>query len=127
MTLGTKLRNLRAAKNESLEILAIKLEISKTAIGKWEADKTKPSIDNLMKICDYYETDVYKLLENVDNVNFGNAKFKGNQCVIYPNNPTINYSTSPELTESIVANQKIIATLIQSQNDLISKLTPKKQ
>jgi transcriptional regulator with XRE-family HTH domain len=122
MTLGTKLRHLRAAKNESLEIVAIKLEISKTAIGKWESDKTKPSIDNLMKICDYYETDVYQLLESVDNVNFGNAKFKGNQCVIYPNNSTINYSTSPELTESIVANQKTIANLIQSQNELITKL-----
>jgi len=36
MTLGTKLRNLRAAKNKSLEVVALKLNISKTAIGKWE-------------------------------------------------------------------------------------------
>jgi transcriptional regulator with XRE-family HTH domain len=54
MTLGTKLRNLRTTKNESLDSVSIKFEISKTAIGKWEADKAKPSIDNLMKICDYY-------------------------------------------------------------------------
>jgi transcriptional regulator with XRE-family HTH domain len=122
MTLGTKLRHLRAVRKESLEIVALKLEISKTAIGKWEADKAKPSIDNLMKICDYYETNVYQLLESVDNVNFGNAKFKENQCFIYPNNSTINYSKAPELTESIVSNQKTITNLIQMQNELISKL-----
>jgi transcriptional regulator with XRE-family HTH domain len=122
MTLGTKLRNLRTAKKETLDSVAIKLNISKTAISKWEADKTKPSIDNLMKICDYYETDVYSLLENIDNVNFRNAKFKGSQYVIYPNNSTINYSVSPQITESIVANQKIITDLIQSQNNMITKL-----
>lgn len=122
MTLGTKLRNLRTAKSESLESVAIKLHISQTAIGKWEADKTKPSIDNLMKICDYYETDVYKLLENVDNVNFGNAHFKGSQYVIFPNNSTINYSIPLEFTESIITNQKSITDLIQAQNELIAKL-----
>jgi transcriptional regulator with XRE-family HTH domain len=121
MTLGTKLRNLRAAKNESLEIVAIKLEISKTAIGKWEADKAKPTIDNLMKICDYYETDVYKLLESVDNVNFGNAKFKGSSYAGHAQNFTVNH-TSPEMINSVIANQKTIANLIQSQNKLISKL-----
>jgi transcriptional regulator with XRE-family HTH domain len=109
----------------SLDKLAFELALSKVAIGKWESDKAKPSIDNLMKICDYYETDLYKLLENVDNVNFGNAKFKGNQCVIYPHNSTINYSTSPELIEGIVANQKTITDLIQEQNKLIIKLLEK--
>ncbi|MDR7209017.1 helix-turn-helix transcriptional regulator [Flavobacterium piscis] len=126
MTLGTRLSNFRTSRNLSLEKLAYELQISKTAIGKWEADKAKPSIDNLLKICDYYETDVYKLLENVDNVNFGNAQFKGNQYVIYPNNSTINYSTSQELVDTIVINQKTITELIQAQNDLIIKLSNKK-
>jgi transcriptional regulator with XRE-family HTH domain len=121
MTLGTKLRNLRAVKNESLEIVAIKLEISKTAIGKWEADKAKPSIDNLFKICDYYETDLYKLLENVENVNFENAKFKRAPYVAYTQNFTVNH-TSSEIINSVITNQKTITSLIQSQNDLIAKL-----
>jgi transcriptional regulator with XRE-family HTH domain len=86
MTLGTKLRNLRTAKNESLEIVALKLELSKTAIGKWESDKAKPSAENLLKICDYFETDVYELLKTVDNINFGNAKFKGNSYAGYAQN-----------------------------------------
>jgi transcriptional regulator with XRE-family HTH domain len=125
MTLGTKLRNLRTTKNESLDSVAIKLNLSKTAIGKWEADKAKPSIDNLMKICDYYETDVYKLLENVENVNFGNAKFKGNSYAAYAQNFTVNNTASPEILNSVIANQKTITELIQSQNELIAKLLDK--
>ncbi len=126
MTLGTKLRNLRTAKNESLAAIPFKLELSQAAIGKWEADKAKPSAENLLKICDYFETDVYKLLENVDNINFGNAKFKGNQYVIYPNNSTINYAASPEIIEVFINNHKTISELIQKQNDLIVKLLEKK-
>ena len=125
MTLGTKLRNLRTAKNESLEVIALKLELSKTAIGKWEADKAKPSAENLLKICNHFETDVYKLLENVDNINFGNAKFKGNQYVIYPNNSTINYATSPEIIEVFINNHKTISELIEKQNDSIVRLLEK--
>jgi transcriptional regulator with XRE-family HTH domain len=122
MTLGTKLRNLRTAKNESLEILSIKLEISKTAIAKWEADKTKPSINNLMKICNYYEIDVYKLIENVANVAFGDAKFKGSPYVGNAQNFTVHNTTSSEFIDTLVANHKTITELIQSQNDLIVKL-----
>jgi transcriptional regulator with XRE-family HTH domain len=112
MTLGTKLRNLRTAKKETLDVVAIKLNISKTAIGKWESDKAKPSIDNLMKVCDYYEMDIYKLLENVENINFGNAKFKGSSYAADAQNFTVNQSTSPEIINSVIANQKIIADLI---------------
>ena len=70
MTLGTKLFNLRKQEDISLDKLAFELEISKTAIGKWESDKAKPSIENLLRLCDYYQTDIYKLLEDVSNVNF---------------------------------------------------------
>lgn len=125
MTLGTKLRNLRTVKNESLEILALKLDISKTAIGKWESDKSKPSFENLLKICDYYETDVYKLLENVENVNFSNAKFKGHSYAAYAQNLTINNSNSPEIIELFITNNNTITELIKKQNDLITVLLQK--
>ena len=42
MTLGTKLYNLRNSKQITLETLAIKLELSKTAIGKWKLIKQNP-------------------------------------------------------------------------------------
>lgn len=122
MTLGTKLYNLRSSKKITLDALAIKLELSKTAIGKWEADKAKPSAENLLKICDYYETDVYKLLEEVSNINFSGAKFKGNSYAAYAQNFTVNNNTSPEIVDTIVENQKNITLLIQQQNELIIKL-----
>lgn len=125
MTLGTKLRNLRIVKNKSLDSVSIKLNVSKTAIGKWESDRAKPSIDSLMKICDYYEIELYKLLENVENVNFGNTKFKVNSYIAYDQNFTVNNTASPELLNSIVTNQKTITELIQSQNELIAKLLNK--
>lgn len=126
MTLGTKLRNLRTAKKESLDIIAMKLNVSKTAIGKWEADKSKPSIDNLMKICDCYKTDIYVLLENVDNVNFGNTKLNSISSSDYTQNITVNH-TSPEIINNVIINQKKITALIQSQNDLITKLIETKK
>lgn len=122
MTLGTKLYNLRKQKDISLDKLAFELELSKVAIGKWEADKAKPTIENLLHLCDYYETDVYKLLEDVSNVNFANAKFKGSSYVVNPNNSTINYSTSPEIIESFLENQNKITVLLQQQNELFLKL-----
>ncbi len=118
MTLGTKLHNLRTKKEISLERMAIELGITKAAIGKWEADKSKPSIDNLSKLCDYYEVDVYKLLDEVSNVNFANAKFKGSSYVINPTNSTINYSNTPEILD----NQKQITAMIEKQNELIMML-----
>ncbi|MEM0542407.1 helix-turn-helix transcriptional regulator [Flavobacterium sp. j3] len=126
MTLGTKLRNYRNKKGISLEKLAIELNISKAAIGKGESDKSIPNSENLLKIADCFETDVYELLKNVENVNFGNAKFKGNQYVVNPNNSTINYSTPPELIESIVDNQNKITVLMELQNELLVSLLAKK-
>ena len=125
MTLGTKLYNLRKKEDITLEKLAFELEISKTAIGKWEADKAKPSIDNLLKLCDYYQTDLYKLLEEVSNVNFANAKFKGYSYAGYAQNFTVNNNISQELIESVIENQNKITILIQQQSELILKMLEK--
>ena len=122
MTLGTKLYNLRKQKDISLDKLAFELELSKVAIGKWEADKAKPTVENLLNLCDYYETDVYKLLEDVSNVNFSNAKFKGSSYAAYAQNFTVNNTTSPEIIESFLDNQNKITVLLQQQNELFLKL-----
>jgi len=126
MTLGTKLRNYRNKKGISLEKLAHELNISKAAIGKWESDKSIPNSENLLKIADCFETDVYELLKNVENVNFGNAKFKGHSYAGYAENFTVNNTTSPELIESIVDNQKKITVLMELQNELLVSLLAKK-
>jgi len=127
MTLGTKLLNLRNRKGISLEKLALELNISKSAIGKWEADKSKPSLENLLKLCDNYETDFYELLEDVSNVNFSNATFKGPSYAGYAENFTVHITTPPELIESIVENQNKITVLVALQNELLVSLLSKNQ
>ena len=125
MTLGDKLYQLRTKKDISHEKMGFELDISKTAIIKWEQGKSKPSMDNLLKICNYFETDVYSLLEDVNNVNFANAKFKGSSYVINPNNSTINYSNSPELIKCFIDTQKQITNLLDKQNELFAKIINK--
>ncbi len=124
MTLGTKLYNLRNKKGVSLEKMALELQISKAAIGKWEADKSKPSVENLLKLCDAYETDLYELLEDVSNINFSKAKFRGHTYASCTNF-TINNTTPPELIESIIANQNKISVLVELQNELFVSLLAK--
>ena len=124
MTLGTKLHNLRNKKGISLEKLALELNISKTAIVKWEADKSKPSVENLLKLCENFETDFYELLQDVTNVNFTKAKFKGHSYASCTNF-TINNTTPPELIESIVENQNKITVLVALQNELLISLLGK--
>ncbi len=126
MILGDKLYQLRKAKKLSQEQLALELQISKTALINWENNKAKPSIDNLMKICDFYERDIYSLLEDVTNVNFSNAQFKGNNYVVNPNNSTINFNNSPELINEILNNQSKINSLFEQQNNLFSQFLNKK-
>ena len=125
ITLGTKLYRLRTTKGISSDKLAFELDISKTAIIKWEADKAKPNVENLLKLCDFYHTDIYSMLEEVSNVNLSGAKFTGSSYAAYAQNFTVNNATSPELIDNIQQNQKSITQLLQLQNGLIAKLIDK--
>lgn len=125
MILGDKLYRLRKSKKLSQEQLALELQVSKTAIIKWEQNKAKPSVENILKICDFYETDFYSLLEDVSNVNFSNAHFKGSNYVINPNNSTINFNNSPELITQIQENQTKINNLFEHQSTLFESLLKK--
>lgn len=120
MTLGTKLNKLRTGRNLTQVQIAEKLHISQNAYNKWESDKAKPAMENLMKIADFYETDVYDLLDETPIVQNNTDRAVGN---IHNNNTvTINNTISEELIESIIKNQQDIAALVESQNKLIEGL-----
>jgi transcriptional regulator with XRE-family HTH domain len=104
MSLGTKLRELRTNKNLSQMQVAVELDVSQTAYGKWESDQTKPGIDNLLKISEFYETDIYNLLNDKEsNHNFNNTYDNSNV-----NNAveTVNYYVSEKLVEQYEARIK---------------------
>ncbi|HCR77576.1 MAG TPA: hypothetical protein DIW37_14455 [Chryseobacterium sp.] len=117
MSLGTKLRELRTERNLSQTQVAMELDISQTAYCKWESDQTKPGIDNLLKISEFYETDIYNLLENKDgNHNFNNTYDNSNV-----NNAveTINYNISDKLVEQYEARIKELQERNQELKDQI--------
>ena len=121
MTLGTKLNKLRTARNLTQVQIAEKLHISQNAYNKWESDKAKPAMENLMKIADFYETDVYDLLDEKSIVQTNNDKSIG----YIEGAVTINNTFSEELIESIIKNQQDITNLVEAQNKLIEGLLKK--
>lgn len=64
-TLGTKLLQLRHQRRLSVEELAAHLGVSKTAVSKWEADKSIPSLENTIKICNYFQITIDNFVRGV--------------------------------------------------------------
>ncbi|GEN75622.1 helix-turn-helix domain-containing protein [Chryseobacterium hagamense] len=121
MTLGTKLNKLRIGRNLTQVQIAERLQVSQNAYNKWESDKAKPAMENLMKIADFYETDVYELLDEKAIVQNNTDKAIGN----IQGTVTINHSISEELINSIIKNQQDITKLIEAQSRLIESLLKK--
>lgn len=61
MSIGTKIYELRTAKNLSQGELADKLDVSRQSVSKWETDMAVPDIDKLIKICDVFEISLDEL------------------------------------------------------------------
>ena len=65
MTLGEKLKMLRASRGLSQEQLAAELDVSRQAISKWECGDSTPDLDKLRTICTYFGvTTDYLIWEN---------------------------------------------------------------
>lgn len=65
MTLGEKLKTLRASRGLSQEQLAAELNVSRQAVSKWECGDAAPDLDKLRAICAYFGvTTDYLIWEN---------------------------------------------------------------
>ena len=58
--------NYRKKKGLSQEKVSEYLEVSRQAVTKWEANTSRPSSDNLIKLAQLFEVDVDTLLGNGD-------------------------------------------------------------
>lgn len=82
MSLGIKIRNLRHSKNLSQAEIANRLRVSQPAYHLWETDQGKPTTENLLKISDIYNVDLYNLLDTKDqNIVNHNPVFNDNSSV----------------------------------------------
>lgn len=124
MSLGTKVRQYREAKNWSQDDLALRLDVTQSTISNIESDKSVPNSLLLKKISEELEVDMNDLLNDTP-VIISNNEFK-DQSVANVNqyNPIFNIQ-SPELIESLLKNQEQIAKLIEIQSKLIESLLKK--
>lgn len=61
MSIGTKIFELRTAKNLSQGDLADILDVSRQSVSKWETDASIPDLDKLIKLCDLFEISLDEL------------------------------------------------------------------
>lgn len=124
-TIGTKLVRLRTQKGLSQDEIAARLQVSQPAYHKWETDTTKPTNENILKICNLFEIDIVELLDD-DTSSFAHNTITGS-TIFSPTNSVISNINlnSPELIESIIANQKELSKLVDLQSKLVNELLKK--
>ncbi|MEI3789844.1 MULTISPECIES: helix-turn-helix domain-containing protein [Chryseobacterium] len=125
MSIGTKVRQYREAKNWSQEDLAIRLDTTQTTISNIESDKNIPNSLLLSKMAKELEVDINDLLNDSSNNIMSNNEFSDHAvAAVNQYNPIFNIQ-SPEITESILKNQEQITKLIELQSKLIESLLKK--
>lgn len=125
MSIGTKVRQYREAKNWSQEDLAMRLDTTQTTISNIESDKNIPNSLLLNKIAQELEVNINDLLNDASTIITDNEFNDQSVANVNQYNPTFNIQ-SPEMLEAILKNQEQIAKLIDSQNKLIEKLLKEK-
>ena len=55
MSFRDNLQHLRATRNMTQEQLAMLLGVSRQSVTKWEAEKSYPEMDKLLKLCQIFE------------------------------------------------------------------------
>ncbi|PKF74649.1 hypothetical protein CW752_08275 [Chryseobacterium sp. PMSZPI] len=124
MSIGTRVKQYREAKNWSQEDLAIRLDTTQTTISNIESDKNIPNSLLLNKIAKELEVDINDLLNDAPTVIYDNEFNDQSVANVNQYNPIFNIQ-SPELLESIIKNQEQIAKLMEIQSKLIESLLKK--
>ena len=63
MSFRDNLQHLRAARNMTQEQLAMLLGVSRQSVTKWEAEKSYPEMDKLLKMCQIFECSLDDLVQ----------------------------------------------------------------
>lgn len=62
MSLGSNISNKRKSLKLSQEYLAEQLGVSRQAISKWETNQSEPSMDNLIRLAELFDSDIKELV-----------------------------------------------------------------
>lgn len=125
MSIGTKVKQYREAKNWSQDDLAMRLDTTQTTISNIESDKNIPNSLLLNKIAKELEVDINDLFKDSSSNIMSNNEFSDHAvAAVNQYNPVFNIQ-SPELIESILKNQDQIIKLMEAQSKLIENLLKK--
>lgn len=73
MNFSEKLMNLRKSKGMSQEELAVKLNVTRQTISKWELSQTVPDMNKLIEIAKIFEISLDELTNNIETVSSENV------------------------------------------------------
>ncbi|MDR1372737.1 MAG: helix-turn-helix domain-containing protein [Dysgonamonadaceae bacterium] len=122
VTLGTKLRNLRTKENLSQSRIADILEVSQNAYHKWESDKSKPSVGNLLKILNHYHVSVQELLDENEKIILSDNTITGDNNIIAGTVPNINIHLSARIKQALLDHDRMIHQM-ESQYNLLKEIS----
>ena len=74
MTLGERIRELRKAGGLSQEQLAVKLDVTRQTISKWELDSTVPELEKLVSLGELFGVSMDQLIKGEASENRGPAE-----------------------------------------------------
>jgi transcriptional regulator with XRE-family HTH domain len=126
-TLGNKLLHLRQEhKLSQMEVASI-LNVSQNAYHRWESDKCKPSVDNLVKISQYWHINIIKLLDDNEKINILYTNINDENKFLDNNIPFVNrlIHLNIEILSQVLQTQELISKLLESQSNLIEEIGKK--
>ena len=121
-SLGKKLIHLRQQYRFSQTAIAEIFGVSQNAYNKWEADKCKPSADNIAKLSKYYKIDIFELLDENKDIPFINKDIKYTDSILISNAPAIYNDSSKSFMEEMHQMQEQISILLGLHKHLMKEL-----
>lgn len=109
MKISIKLRKLREREKSSQTEVADELQVSRTAYNKWETGSTMPSLENIMKLCNYYNIGIADLLDDNFKILSDDINKKGIRI-------------TEEVIQNIIKNQERLIELIEIQNGILVQI-----
>ncbi|MCT4295916.1 helix-turn-helix transcriptional regulator [Elizabethkingia anophelis] len=109
MKISIKIRKLRDREKVSQAEVADELQVSQAAYNKWETGSTMPSLENIIKLCNYYNIGIAELLDDNFKILSDDINKKGIRI-------------NEDFVKRIFQNQEKLIELTEIQNGILIQI-----
>ncbi|MCL1689924.1 XRE family transcriptional regulator [Elizabethkingia anophelis] len=109
MKISIKIRKLRDREKVSQAEVADELQVSQAAYNKWETGSTMPSLENIIKLCNYYNIGIAELLDDNFKILPDDINKKGIRI-------------NEDFVKCIIQNQEKLIELTEIQNGILIQI-----